>query len=164
MADNTAPDTDSIGNNWPEESIEIPSNPADDSDAEKFGAAPQMQMLTPIDNRVKVKADPRTLPGSFFFMDVFPSKRADARGQPSALGPFNALAYDPDYTGKETPAQITERYKRAPPYIETLTDTEQSTSTMADIRGTRGTIGQLHHLSDSSLTMNFENCITDRYM
>lgn len=80
MADNTTPNTNSIGNNWPEESIEIPSNPEDDSDAEKFGAAPQMQMLTPVGDGVKVKADPRTLPGSFFFMDVFPAREPTQEG------------------------------------------------------------------------------------
>lgn len=138
MADSTTPDTDSISNKWPEETIEIPSNPEDDADAEKFDAAPPMEMLTPVDG---AKVDPRALKGSFFFMDVFPSMRSDARDRPSALGWFSALAYDPEYTGKETPSQTIERYKKTPPYIETQVYSEQNTATMADIRGTHATIG-----------------------
>lgn len=125
---------------WPDDSFEIPSNPEGDDVTKGFGAPPSMDMLTPIAGGTKV--DPRTLKGSFFFMDVYPSKRSDAKGLPSALGSFNALAYDPLWTGREKPEELVERYQKNPPYIETLTDSEQSTGNMADIRGARGTIGK----------------------
>ena len=142
MSDDTATDpqqpvdTGSTDESFPD----IPSNPEPDNAPEGFGIAPSMQMLTPIAGGTKV--DPRTLKGAFFFMDVFPFKRSDAKGQPSSMGSFNAIAYDPLFTGKETTAQIEARYKDNPPYIETLTDPDQNDGNMADIKGTRATISK----------------------
>jgi hypothetical protein len=153
MTDTTLADAPSIDESWPNDPFEIPSKPEADDRTEGFGAAPPMDLLTPTPSAGGTKVDPRTLKGAFFFMDVYPSKRSDAKGQPSATGSFNALAYDPLFTGNEKPDELIARYKVNPPYIETLTDSEQNTGNMADIRGARGTIGKSPHIN-SCLCLN----------
>ncbi len=90
MTDITLPDAPEIDESWPNDPIEIPGR---DDEAEGFGAVRPMTFLTPIAGGKQV--DPRTLKGSFFFMDVEQKKRPGAKGDPYALGSFNALAYDP---------------------------------------------------------------------
>jgi hypothetical protein len=94
----------------------IPTLPDDNDESDPGSGGPAVALLQP------GNVDPRSLPGSFFFLIVTPKKRQGAAGEPEFPGRFNALAYDPKFTGKETTAQIAARYGQNPPYLEHLTD------------------------------------------
>lgn len=79
--------------------------------------------------------DPKDLPGSFLFLTVQPKVTSSTSGALEFPGTFNAIAYDPEFKEGDTDAQIIERYKSKPPYLEQLTARGQA-STAVDFKRT----------------------------